>query len=125
MTRINTGIDPTELPDKLLLAEHREITRIPNAVRRGASMADIPSTFRLGKGHVRFFYDKLEYLGDRYRRLLAECKRRGFNVTDRSSAFDGMTGSYVETEHDREIVVARIESRGFHLIKVDNIWIQH
>ena len=30
MTRINCGIPPEELSDKHLLAEHREIKRIPN-----------------------------------------------------------------------------------------------
>lgn len=34
MTRINL-IPPEELCDQHLLAEHRELTRIPNAVARG------------------------------------------------------------------------------------------
>ncbi len=104
-------------PSKLLLAEHREITRIPNAVRRGRfSLGNLPTTFRLGAGHVRFFYDKLGYLGERYGRLLAECQRRGFNVTDSHRRFDGMTGDYQETpatgNRDREI-----ESKGFKLLE--------
>lgn len=118
MTRINVGVDPAELPSKLLLAEHREITRIPNAVRRGRfSLGNLPTTFRLGVGHVRFFYDKLGYLGERYGRLLAECQRRGFNVTDKSAAFDGATGDYQEAAIDRAIVIERIESKGFALIE--------
>jgi hypothetical protein len=56
MTRINLGICPRRLPRVALLAEHREITRIPNAVRSGrASIRNIPSRFTLGTGHVRFF----------------------------------------------------------------------
>ena len=31
MTRINVGIPPTELTDRHLLAEHREIKRIQNS----------------------------------------------------------------------------------------------
>jgi hypothetical protein len=34
MTRINTGIPPKELTDKHLLAEHREIKRIPNCIKK-------------------------------------------------------------------------------------------
>ena len=34
MTRINL-VPPAELCDQHLLAEHRELTRIPNAVARG------------------------------------------------------------------------------------------
>ena len=35
MTRINVGISPAELNDKHLIAEHREIKRIPNCVAKG------------------------------------------------------------------------------------------
>ena len=57
MTRINT-IPPQELCDKHLMAEIREITRIPNTIKTGkAIIANIPDTFRLGSGHVKFFYD--------------------------------------------------------------------
>ena len=63
MTRINVGIPPAELTDKHLLAEHREIKRIPNCIAKGKyNMEGIPDKFKLGKGHVKFFYNKLEYL---------------------------------------------------------------
>ena len=32
MTRINSGIVPQHLADKMLLAEHRELPRIPSAI---------------------------------------------------------------------------------------------
>ena len=35
MTRVNVGIPPVELVDQHLLAEHREIKRIPNCVAKG------------------------------------------------------------------------------------------
>lgn len=117
MTRVNVGVDPSELPDRLLLAEHREITRIPNAVTSGrAKLVNIPQEFTLGAGHVKFFYDKLGYLKSRYEQLYHECIRRGFRVTNKSDAFIGVTGDYVETGREREIIVARINSKGFHLI---------
>lgn len=121
MTRINAGIQPSELPDKLLLAECREITRIPNAVRKGtAILTSIPPQFTLGKGHVRFFYDKLSYLADRYSALYFECLKRGFKVTDRRSAFHDLPPNavhqYHPTEADRLIVLDRIQSKGFSLL---------
>lgn len=124
MTRINAGVHPAELPDKLLLAEHREITRIPNAVRRlNPSLDNLPETFRLGTGHVRFFYDKMAYLCFRYLRLQTECERRGFQVTDNVSAFARIGnqnfGNYSPSPADRQLVVDRIRSRGFELLPID------
>lgn len=120
MTRINAGIHPSELPDKLLLAEHREITRIPNAVKSGrAKIVDIPIRFTLGKGHVKFFYDKLGYLAKRYDELYLECTDRGFNVTCKRSAFfelrESLRGDYTASQSDRTVVVERIRERGFEL----------
>lgn len=120
MTRINVGIHPKELPDKLLLAEHREITRIPNAVKSGrAKVVNIPDKFTLGKGHVKFFYDKLLYLKHRYAELYLECIERGFNVQPKISSFDNVQSEYMrdynESLADRQIVLDRIRSKGFLL----------
>lgn len=80
MTRINL-VPPQELCDQHLLAEHRELTRIPNAVAKGKfSLKGQPSDYKLGEGHVRFFFNKLGFLKKRYDLLHAECKARGFNV---------------------------------------------
>ena len=60
MTRINAGIPPAELTNKHLIAEHREIKRIPNCIAKGKyKMEGIPDKFKLGTGHVKFFYNKL------------------------------------------------------------------
>ena len=70
MTRINCGIPPAELSDRHLIAEHREIKRVPNLVRKGRySMKGQPVEFTLGTGHIKFFYDKLGYLLERYQQL--------------------------------------------------------
>ena len=80
MTRINL-VPPEELCDQHLLAEHRELTRIPNAVAKGKFHLKGQSTeYKLGEGHVRFFFNKLAFLKKRYDALHAECKARGFNV---------------------------------------------
>ena len=116
MTRINCGIPPKELHDKHLLAEHREIKRIPNMIASGkANLEGIPDKFCLGKGHVKFFYNKLGYLFKRYQELYKECLARGFDVTDYSEAWDNVPLSlcymYKPTDEDRKIVRARIAER--------------
>lgn len=121
MTRINSGIKSVELPDKLLLAELREIKRIPNQIRNGRfNLKDQPVKFTLGTGHVKFFYDKLGYLLERYQCLRAEAVSRNFNVQDFSSAWDGIEqkymNSYVETIEARNEVINRINERGFKLL---------
>ena len=124
MTRINVGINPKELTTKHLIAEHREIKRIPNAVVSGkAVIKDIPDSFRLGAGHIKFFYNKLGYLLERYKLIYAECLRRKFNVQDYSSAWSGvpeeLMGGYTPTKQDRLIVQERINSKLFRSQKVN------
>lgn len=83
MTRINLGISVTSLTDEHLLAEHREIKRLPKAYLdslRSGSINRVPNKFCLGKGHVLFFVDKPAYTLKRYHQIYKECFRRGFNV---------------------------------------------
>ena len=116
MTRINVGVKPFELSDKHLIAEHREIKRIPNCINKGRfSMKDQPKNFTLGKGHVKFFYNKLKYLKTRYDALYNECIKRGFNVQYYGSAWDNISpkfmGDYTPTQKDREIIIKRINEK--------------
>ncbi len=121
MTRINTGIRAKELPDKLLLAELREIKRIPNVISKGNyRLEGIPDEFTLGTGHVKFFYNKLEYLLERYNELRCEALKRGFNVSDFKEAWSNvpldLMNNYTETQRDREILIERISEKGFELL---------
>lgn len=116
MTRISVGVRAIELCDAHLIKERVELVRIPNAVRTGkAVIKDIPKTFTLGTGHVKFFYDKMGYLQQRYSELTAECIVRGFNTTDFSDSFEGIPlklwNNYNETAQDRKIVVERVNER--------------
>jgi deoxyribonuclease (pyrimidine dimer) len=116
MTRINCGIPPAELTDKHLMAEHREIKRIPNCIKKGRySMHGQPDEFTLGTGHVKFFYDKLDYLYKRYEELYNECITRGFNVSSYHAAWDDvpdcLRNDYKPTDRDRQIIRERINER--------------
>ena len=88
MTRINC-VSVTELTDKHLLAEYKEITRPFNKVisrigKHGVTRAlddvVIPKSYVLGKGHESFFFNKLEWLFHRYQDLSEELLNRGFNI---------------------------------------------
>ena len=115
MTRINT-IPPQELCDKHLMAEIREITRIPNTIKSGkARIEGIPGTFRLGPGHVKFFYDKIRYLEKRYKQLYNECLYRGFNVQDNSGSFKGipieLMNDWTPTHESVSLIKERLEEK--------------
>lgn len=116
MTRINCGIPPIELNNQHLIAEAREIKRIPNCVGKGRfDLKGQPSEFKLGTGHVKFFYTRLGYLKKRYDELYLECLRRGFDVQYYGSAWDNiplsLMGDYEPTQRDIEIVRERIFQR--------------
>ena len=79
MTRINV-IQPYQLLDEHLLAETRELPRIPNELIKHPKhlvLADIPPVFTLNHGHVKFFRNKLLWLVNRHKVLKAECDLRG------------------------------------------------
>lgn len=93
MTRINLA-PPSELADQHLFAEFREIKMIPKSLARSIRargvrgvLSCIPPTYRLGKGHVSFFYDKGAYLHERYYRIKQELRLRGIRFNE-LSAFD-------------------------------------
>lgn len=83
MTRINI-IPPKDLYDQHLIAEYREITMIPAALKRtlnskqGLILFKIPKTYTLNTGHVYFFYNKGKYLYNRYHEIILEMQNRGF-----------------------------------------------
>ena len=84
MTRINI-IPVSELTDQHLIAEYREITMVPAALNRtlnskiGFQKEKVKKKFTLNSGHVYFFYDKCEYLNNRYKEIIVEIKKRGFS----------------------------------------------
>tara|TARA_R110000803_G_scaffold144769_4_gene210591 strand:+ start:344 stop:757 length:414 start_codon:yes stop_codon:yes gene_type:complete len=121
MTRINI-IQPSELTDQHLIAEYREITMVPAALKRtlaskaGLIKSKIKDTFTLNAGHVYFFYDKGKYLNDRYDVLVQEMKDRGFSP-DPARKFpkeifpDHMYNDWMPTLEEQKIVRERIALR--------------
>jgi deoxyribonuclease (pyrimidine dimer) len=79
MTRINC-IEPKLLYNKHLFIEYRELPRVFNLARRLSSYEKVPS-YTMGTGHVKFFYDKLEYLINRQKLLVDELLGRGYRLS--------------------------------------------
>lgn len=115
MTRINC-IPVSELSNVHLLAEHREIKRIPNVIASWRyKIEGIPKVYILWTWHVKFFYDKLGWLYERYIQLYKECISRWFSITFYGKAFEGcpgeLFGGYEPTAEARRINRKRIAIR--------------
>lgn len=119
MTRINSGIPVKSLTDEHLLAEHREIKRLPYYIRRIVNgeikMPQIPETICLGSGHVKFFVNKGKFTYNRYTQIYQECKLRNYAVTDFSSNWLNMPNEFYEdyqpNEYDRILLTNRLLER--------------
>lgn len=115
MTRINL-IPVWDLTDQHLLAEHRELKRIPSLIQKSkVNFENIPKKFTLWTGHVKFFYDKLWFLKERYIELYNECKKRWFLVENYIWNFDWIDEElfweFKPSEKDLEISKERIRQK--------------
>ncbi|GLQ10921.1 endonuclease [Devosia yakushimensis] len=122
MTRINC-IPPSELAAQHLVAEYRELPRIFALVRAAIARGEHPddprnpAEYRLGAGHVRFFYRRLAFLAKRQAALVAEMRVRGYQplFTDTDRLLDGFPeiwcGDWQPTTEAIAINRARIAER--------------
>lgn len=124
MTRINL-VPPSELTDKHLLAEYRELPRVYSlALKRHRrwpihqSFADCPSKFKLGKGHMLFFVNKLSFLHRRHLEIIGVMLDRGFKPRFTGKLPAGVAdlpecyfGNYTPTHEAIELSRARINER--------------
>lgn len=76
MTRINL-IPVEDLTKEHLLGEKHEITRVFR-LAKNSKKPKIPPEYRMGKGHVSFFYDKLIFVANRYEQICDEMRKRGY-----------------------------------------------
>ena len=116
MTRINVAIPVENLTDQHLLAEHREIKRLPSAFSKKTKPFINPiKNFCLGTGHVNFFLDKGLYTFTRYCQIYKECLKRGFEVENYSEnwkVYDNNNyKNWTPKESDRNLIIDRISQR--------------
>lgn len=82
MTRINI-VSVKEISNKQLMAEYHESIRVFGYVLKSKSIpSDIPSHYCLGKGHVKFFFNKIPYLLNRYKEINQELTNRGYKLNN-------------------------------------------
>lgn len=122
MTRINC-VPVQELCNKHLFAEWREMPRLVgnldkslNRKSKPFSLSEIPANYKLGSGHVKFFYNKFEYLHKRHIQLTNELIKRGYNLsTLDSSNFTNVPKNFYKTWEpsiiDLELNRQRIKDR--------------
>ena len=112
MTRINL-IPVTELTQKHLLAEYREMLRLRHIYPRQLKPT-ISKQYKLGKGHVLFFADKGLWLLNRHRQLREEMHNRGYVVNyelDLSSWPQSAMNDWYPNEDEIQINRERILER--------------
>lgn len=117
MTRINV-IPPRLLYSKHLLAEYRELPRIFDAARVVLVNEWVP-TYRMGTGHVKFFYNKLQFLVRRQQSLIDEMIKRGYSpqftdpankLTDNHRA-RGLVNDWYPSRDDVVVNMGRLRER--------------
>ena len=113
MVRINL-IKPTQLADQHLIAEYNEILMLLGYVKKYPEPINIPPTYRLGEGHIKFFKNKILYLQKRHKLLKKEMKKRGFatNKTIELKIFDKkLQNDWKPRSQDKEIIKERIRQK--------------
>jgi deoxyribonuclease (pyrimidine dimer) len=118
MTRINC-IPPAELVTRHLVAEYRELPRVFALVRAAIARGEAPDDprnpreYRLGAGHVRFFYSRLGYLAKRQSALVAEMQARGFKptFTDPTGLLDGIATAWCQDWQPTDRAMAENRAR--------------
>ena len=102
------------MADSHLIAEQVELLMITGMLRRNKFIhkMSIPSKFKLGTGHMTFWFDKLLYLQRRLSAVKIEINRRKFKVMERDIILDGFPEKYINewspTLEDSLIVRQRI-----------------
>jgi deoxyribonuclease (pyrimidine dimer) len=112
--RCNAGINPIYLADQHLIAEQGELMIVIGTLKKNnfINKTPIPPKFKLGTGHITFWYDKLLYLQKRLDALKHEVACRGFKIMDREIELDGVPKKFINdwtpTLEDSKIVRERI-----------------
>lgn len=111
MVRVNL-VKPEVLADQHLIAEYNEILMLVGYVKKFPDLNGIPEEFCLGKGHIKFFKNKLGYIDGRHKEIKLEMKKRGFE-TNKKLDLKGFGKQYKEDwkpmKNDFEVIVERLK----------------
>jgi len=122
MARVNVGIDPKYLADQHLIAESVEIIMITGGLKKNnfKIKSAIPPFFKMGKGHINFFKNKIVYLKRRLDEVNKEMDNRGFkNSTniDLDEYPEDLLNDWEPSKIDSEIIRRRVVERLITRIK--------
>jgi deoxyribonuclease (pyrimidine dimer) len=123
--RCNCGVNPIILTDSWLIAEQVELLMIGGMLRKNnyQPKSEIPDTFRLGKGHMLFWVNKMKYLKRRHEEVKNEVARRGFKVTDKEINLEEFLTTFCNdwepSQRDTDILRERLI---WKLNNKPNIW---
>lgn len=110
MVRINI-IHPKNLADQHLIAEYNEILMLLGYANKFPSLDEIPLNYKLGKGHIKFFKNKLIYLKERHEKIKKEMINRNFKPTKEinlSKFKKELLNSWNPKQEDKEIIKRRL-----------------
>ncbi len=113
MVRVNL-INPKSLSDQHLVAEYDEILMLISYIKKFPNTKDIPQEYCLGKGHMKFFKDKVLYLKARHEEIKKEMKKREFK-TNKTISLDGFRKenltNWKPKKADVEIITKRLSEK--------------
>lgn len=111
MTRINC-IPVEWLTDQHAFAECREAPRV-FALARPLTTREAVTSYRLGRGHVLFFYHRTGWLSRRCADLIADCLGRGYNLTHREppAPVPDLDNDWSPTTADMLVNLLRLDER--------------
>ena len=113
MVRINL-ISPKKLADQHLIAEYNEILMLLGYVKKYPEISELPENYCLGKGHIKFFKNKLLYLKKRHELIKKEMKKRGFNAKMRVNLNEfskELVNDWKPLKKDKKIIINRLKEK--------------
>ena len=121
MTRINL-VHPAELSDQHLMAEYRELPRMVSFIQAWIDKGcpEVTQlTYTMGKGHMKFFLNKSQWLTQRHARLVEELLHvRRFNISNQDrllipvSPFENYpTFTYTDNQISKERIKEKLRLR--------------
>lgn len=109
MVRVNL-VNPEKLSDQHLVAEYNEILMLIAYIKKYPQLDNIPKKYCLGKGHMRFFKNKVLYLKKRHEIIKIEMKKRGFQ-TNKTINLESFGNNWKPDDKDLKLIKTRIVSK--------------